>query len=281
MRMPKRIRIMIVIGLLGLALPAGWSALSMANAEEATPTSQTSTTTESTTFLDVSEEMKQAIRAQDTADAERHIADYQTLLTELNVHETFRQTIQQLVIEQNHPIADVLIAYDYLYHQFGTSADLASLLDQKAQGMSWTVLFQQYDDAQTAFVPRAFEPAQLERLMKADGIGSDDIMIADRMSLASETSFDDLIHARMEGASWKQLNAQADVLYSADQLPRVQVTADQLDRFTGQGLTRQQVVEAFVLARKTDREPKAVIAALRDGATPAAVFAESYQAQYQ
>ncbi|MBO8173609.1 MAG: hypothetical protein H0Z33_17210 [Bacillaceae bacterium] len=287
-------RMLSVFLLLGLIVQAGFATFVMVNAQNEenqleSPTlvngegeTQTTETDSTTTSVEISEEVQQKIKESDPDHFETHLQNYKNLLMDYQVHPKFKQEIERLVLE-DYKIWNLLIAYEFLYHHFGKSEELEVLVvKREEQGTSWEEIFKQYRDADAAFIPRSFDSDELEKLMNTPGISSDDIMIADRISFESGESFETLITARMEGQSWQEINAQVDILYSKDQLPRVPVTSEQLDKFThSTGLSEEQAVEAFVLAYKVGKEPKLIIEKLESGATEEAIFAESYLEKYR
>lgn len=272
-RLPK---ILVIILLLGMIFQGG-----LATAELATDESQ-STTDNSTDEenMEITEEVKNKIKESDPENFEKNIANFENLLSTLNVHWVFKKEIERLVLE-DYKIQDLLIAYEFLYHSFGVSGDLEIFVTKKEMGKSWEIIFEVYNQEKAKFIPRSFDSNYLEKLMEMQGLSSDDIMIADRVSVESGQPFKEVIMRRMEAQTWKEVNAQVDILYSAGNLPRVPVTSDQLEKYTqSEELTEQHVIEAFVLAHKVNESAEIIINKIKAGYTEEAIYSESYVKKY-
>jgi hypothetical protein len=276
----KVIKVLIVVLTLAFVVQGVFSAISLVNAESSGDSVSTETDTSNTSIV-ISDEVQQKIKESDPENFEQHIENYKNLLITFNVHVNFKNEIERLILE-DYKIWDLMVAYEYLFHQFGLASDLEIFVTKKEQGTSWETIFLEYVENTTQFIPRAFETEYLEQLMSAPGVSSDDIMIADRVSFITGQPFDTLITAKMEDQTWQEINAQANILYSSDLLPRVQVTSDQLEKFTqSHGMTEEQVVEGFVLANKVSQDPKSIIDNMKSGYTQEEIFAESYTAKYR
>ncbi len=283
----KMTKVLQTVLLIGLIVQTGFATFAMINKQTNEPVSdstdladegQSLTTAQNIT---VSQEVEQKIKESDPVNFDKNLSNYRNLLISLNVHPAIQSEIEQLIL-QDYKVWNVMIAYEYLYHQFGTVSDLKNMLEKNKQGASWVSIFTEFKQADQPFVPRAFESDELEKLLNSPGIDSDDIMIADRVSFESGTPLEELINSKMEDQNWQQINAGLQILYSNDQLPRVPVTSDQLEKFTQlSGMTEQQIVEAFVLAEKVGKTPEEIIERSKNGATEEAVFAESYIAKYR
>ena len=205
---------------------------------------------------------------------------FEQFLNTLDVQDVYRQEIEQL-IAGGYTREDVCTAYDFLYQNFGSEADLEALLVSKAAGKTWGQIFTAFTAAQPKFEPRAFDSGELENLMRAQNFTADDIMIGDRLSFVTGKAFNDLISERIETGEWSAIFAREKVLYSGKPLPRVEITTDQLQQYVQQGtFNDQQVVKAFVLAQKIGEAPGVVVARLKQGTSEATIMADSYVKKY-
>lgn len=233
-----------------------------------------------TAAVSISDEVLNKIKQSDPANYDRNVANYQNQLTALQVPESFKSEIERLIMA-NYRLPDLLIAYEFLYHHYGLIGDLEGFVTKKNAGNAWKTIFAEYNQSNAPFVPKDFAADTLETLMETPGIASDDIMLADRVSFEAGKPFDEVINAKVAGQSWREITAKLNILNGSDKLPRVQVTSQQLEKYTKSGrLTQQQVVEAFVLAYKVGKTPDEVVTKVQSGYTEEAVFAESYQQKY-
>ncbi|CAG7644632.1 hypothetical protein PAESOLCIP111_04752 [Paenibacillus solanacearum] len=234
-----------------------------------------------TSEIVISQEVLDRIRQSDPANSDRNIANYKNLLIKRDVHPKFKEEVERLVL-LNHRISDLLIAYEFLYQAYGQKQDLEAFVRQKEAGKAWDIIFQEYKSSHEEFRPRTFDSGELESLMAIAGITSDDIMIADRVSFVTAVPFKDLIKGKLESSkSWKEANAGLDIVNSAGALPRVQISAEQINRYTQTAkLSEQQVAEAFVLATKVDEKPEIVIEKLRTGVSQETIMSEYWQQKY-
>ncbi|RAV02634.1 hypothetical protein [Paenibacillus sp. YN15] len=207
---------------------------------------------------------------------------YKRLLAEFHVHEAYRTKLDDL-LASGAKAADVLTAYEFAYRQFGSFADVESLLALRQTGRSWAELFAAYLQDAQEFVPQAFDSDYLETLLKSPRLTADDIMIADQISFKTGKPFKELINSKLEAAApgWREQCAAVGLLFSGTALPRVSVTEEQLKKFTEAGvMSEEQVVEAFVLAGKLGQETEPVIAKLKKGTSEAALYEEAYALKY-
>ena len=250
---------------------------------------QTETTSQATTEetdniqstnFNISDEVLNKIKESDPTNYEKNLTNYKNLLINLNVHDKFKTEIERLILA-DHKLPNILIAYEFLFQNFGLMPDLEVFVSKKESGNNWATIFKDYLVTKPQFIPRAFDSDYLEKLMQTPGLTSDDIMIADRVSFESGLPFADLINAKLEDQTWQEINAQGNLLYSLNQLPRVQITAEQLATFTkSSGLNEQKIVEAFVTANKLGVDAETIINKVKAGYSEAAIFAESYQEKY-
>lgn len=232
------------------------------------------------TNLYISDEVQNKIKESDPTNFEKNLTNYKNLLVNLNVHDKFKNEIERLILA-GHKLPDILIAYEFLFQNFGHIQDLEGFVLKKESGDNWETIFKDYMLAKPQFIPNTFDTEYLEKLMQTPGLTADDIMIADRVAFESGLSFADLINAKMEGETWQEINSQANLLYSFNQLPRVQITAEQLATFSkSTGLSEQKIVEAFVTATKLGTDAETIINKVKAGYSEAAIFAENYQQKY-
>lgn len=281
--MKKLIKAILIILVLGFIFQAGFAVFAAVNSEdtEENSTETTQQVSDEESDIVISQEVLDQIKASDTENAERNLSNYKNLLDSFQVHDRFKQELERYILE-GYPLPDLLIAYEFLYQNFGVMNDLGRLVSQKAEGLSWSEIFTEYNQMQDEFVPRAFDPEYLEKLMSTPALTSDDIMIADRVAFVSGKSFESIIESKRESTPWKELTSQEGILFSADVLPRVQITPEQLDMYTGDGgLTEDQAVLSFVIAHKTGEEAEIVIEKIQDGYSEEFIYAESYINKYE
>ncbi|WP_339244329.1 hypothetical protein NST58_23310 [Paenibacillus sp. FSL R10-2796] len=205
---------------------------------------------------------------------------FEQFVVALNIQDDYRQKIDQMVAA-GYSIADICVAYDFLYQNFGSTDDLDDFLTAKTSGKSWEQIFLQYNENHPKFTPRAFNSEELENMMNLKSITSDDIMIGDRLSFVTGKSFKDLIQERLETGEWSKIFVREKVIYSGKPLPRVQITENQIQKYTQSGkLTEQQVTLAFVLAQKVGESSEVVIAKMQQGFSEELIMAQSYVEKY-
>jgi hypothetical protein len=305
MKLRNTVRYVLVAALVGISVQAGTAVFALVGTPDTAtgqtylptqlqpqplpnqPQTQAQTPTGTTSLsasaeIVIAPEVLEAIRASAPTNYERNTANYKQLLSRLDVHPKFRTEVERLLLS-GRKAPDVLIAYEFLYQEFGTRTQLEALVTEKESGKSWELIFKGYRQAHAAFVPQAFDTDQLEELLRTSGLKSDDIMIADHLSFVTGKPFKELITARLEQKlSWKEAAAELDVLHTAAALPRVQITAEQINQWTQPGkMTEEQVAEAFVLASKSGEKPELVIGKLLDGQTQEAILAGGFVSKYE
>lgn len=223
----------------------------------------------------LTEAVKEALLEQYPEASEQAITMYKQFLIEFDVHPLLQESTDQWLL-QGVPLSDMLVAYAYLYHQFGVMEEIEPMLAERSSGKTWADLFTQYQETHAPFVPRAFDPELLERLHDTSGMTSDDIMIADMIAFVTEADVEAIIERKMEsGESWQDITAANGILYGAENLPRVPVRMEQIETFLhSTELTEDQIIEGFVLAYKTGADVESVLQRLDEGSTEETIFAE-------
>lgn len=208
-----------------------------------------------------------------TMGKEQRIETLEQFIEVFNVDDRISAELKELEL-QGYATSDIFIGYTYLYHEFGTIDELKLMLERVDQGSDWETQFADYVRTNSPFTPRTFEPEYLEKLSESAGLTSDDIMIADRIAHVTGIEFDDLIQVKLESEHWREITARHGILYGEDALPRVQVTLEQLERYTSAyQLTEDQVVEALVHAQKLNASAEEVLRMASEGWSTARIYA--------
>lgn len=234
-----------------------------------------------TSSVVVSQEIQDIIRQQDPTAFARNLDDYKRMIVLLDVHETFKAEIENLVV-QGKGIKDLMIAYSFLNDAYGTIDQLEPLIDKKEQGKGWAQVFKLYNDSNPAFIPRNFDFDYLDEIMKSGNLTADDIMIADRVSQKSGAALEELIENRLLGLSWKSINAELGIVNASSNMPRVPVTAEQLKKYTvDRVLNEDRVVQTLVTAFKLGMDADTAIGLVKNGYTTEMLFAKALEEKYK
>ncbi len=226
-------------------------------------------------------EVEDAITNLDAANAARNITNYKTLLLELEIPLSFQTEIEDMYIN-GHKVQDVLVAYEYLYNDYGNIAELEVLIKQKESGKAWETVFKEYKRGMPEFIPGNFEAGKLEEIFKIPGITPDDVIIADRITQQSGMEFDELVAMRGQGLDWKTINEGLGIVNTSGELPRVAITNAQVKNYIkSTGLSEERVIEALVLAQKLDKDGKAVVDKVKAGNTEEDIIAQSLEEKYR
>ncbi|QTH43038.1 hypothetical protein J4772_00650 [Cohnella sp. LGH] len=286
--MRKVSKLMLVLFIAAMTLPAGFAAYAMVSSTSTTGSTAMPPTLDSLApeainadSIVISQQIIEKIQQSDPSNYERNVANYKKLLIELSIHGKFKEEIERLV-EANYKLPSILIAYEFLYQSYGQLSDLEPMVASRETGKAWSDIFSEFAKARPVFAPRAFDSDYLEQLMQTPNLTTDDIMIADRVSFAVGKSFEKIIDERLKAISWKAVSADLGLLYNADELPRVQITAEQLDKYTASGkLTEDQVAQAFVIANKVGKSADSVIEQVKEGYSEEAILAQAYSKKYE
>ncbi|TBL71233.1 hypothetical protein [Paenibacillus thalictri] len=231
--------------------------------------------------VQISQAVLDKIREESPARFDQSVSDYKNLLAKIDAHQKVQDEIEQLILA-GYRLPDLLIALEFLNDEYAQIQQMELLLKDKQAGKSWAAVFKSYHDTHASFVPRAFDSDELETLLTKSGLTSDDLMIADRISFETGEAVKQLIASRKSGGSWKDIKADRNIINSAAALPRVPLTAEQLNYWMQAGnMIEDQVAAAFVLAFKTGEQPENVIQKLNGGSSQEAILAESYQSKYE
>ncbi|MFB9273922.1 hypothetical protein [Cohnella cellulosilytica] len=277
--MNKKSKLVLILLLLVVTLPAGIVAFAAIGEETQSPTSQQ--IYESTEKVVIPRETLERIKAFDPAGYERHLADYKQTIVELRISHKLQAKIEDL-LEEGYSLTEILVGYEFLSLNFGTIEQLQELLDKKQDGDAWANLFVAYHRDHPPFSPRSFDSGLLEQLMNAPLLNADDIMIADRISFVTGKAVEEIFESRKAGTPWHEITSEAGILFGDDKLPRVQVTNDQLQKLQNQtGWTDDRITAAIVTAHQAGQEPEKVVEKLKRGTREEAILAEAYETKHR
>lgn len=228
----------------------------------------------------ISEEIQDLIKEQDRVNYDKNIKHYKEMIILLNVHDEFKNHMENMV-RNGKKITDIMTAYTFLHDCYGKISQLESLVEQREAGESWTDVFSEYNRENGAFKPRNFDFNYLESLMEKGTLTADDIMIADRISQNAGVDFSEVISEKESGKSWKDICVYYGIVNGQETIPRVQVTQEQLKKYTaGKLLTEEQVIAALVAAHKLGLDEQEAIDKAKKGYTTEQLFAEALERKY-
>lgn len=226
-------------------------------------------------------EVEAKITSLDAANAAKNIKNYKTLLIALDVPGDFQTEVEEMY-NKGHKVQDTLIAYDFLYQNYGSIEELEGLIAQKESGKAWNTIFKEYKATKEEYQPRSFENGKLDQIFEIPGITTDDIMIADRIAQQTGMEFDELIAMRGQGMDWKTINEGQKIVNTSGELPRVAITSAQvINHMNATGLSEDQVMEALVLAQKLEKDGKAIVDKVKAGQMEEDIIAVCLEEKYQ
>ncbi|RCX18764.1 hypothetical protein DFR58_10433 [Anaerobacterium chartisolvens] len=228
----------------------------------------------------ITQNVLDCIKAYDPEGYTRNVDNYSALLKRLNVHTRFKIELERH-IKEGAGIPDILTAYSFLNDRFGRLEDIERLLGMKARGQNWEAIFKEYVKDNPEFVPTSFDSEYLDKLLETPGITQDDIMMADRVSQRLGISIGDIIAKKQSGMSWRLINAGYGIVNGDEQLPRVPVTHEKLEKHCEQtGLSQKRVVEALVMASKLGVSDVTVLEWVKKGLSNEGIYARAYEEKY-
>lgn len=230
---------------------------------------------------EISQEVLDLIYQADPAHYDTNVANYRSLLTDLHVHKKYQDEIERL-LRSGNPIEHIMIAYEFLYKEYGTMQELGAMVSDRQAGIAWDKVFADYHAAAGQFTPRTFASGQLEKWMSTGSLTADDIMIADRVSQKLSAKMEDIMKKREQGTNWREINGEYLILNAEETLPHVPVTKDQLARYVkATALSEQKVVEAMVLADRLHMDQNRVMEEYGKGKTQEEITAMCYREKYE
>lgn len=279
--MKKSMKLVVMLLAAALALPAGFAVYAEVSGSTTQQSPEDSVAYVTEKSIPIAQEVLDKIKLADAANYDRNVAAYKKLLVTLHVLPSLKKEIEKLVME-GYALPEIMIGYEFLYHSFGTVADMRDFVERQAGGETWNNIFIAYDRSHPGFQPRSFDSAYLEKLMNLPYMGTDDIMIADRLSFVSGKRFEDIVGEKQAAAHWNVIAAKSGILFGADELPRVQIKSEHMQQLRAQtGLSEEKITEAFVIAAKTGEKLEDVVFQMDAGDSAEAIFAASYENKYR
>lgn len=225
-------------------------------------------------------DIESLITSSDKTSAKKNIQNLKKLFKGLDVSDKNTAEFTRLM-KKGHKVKDAMIAYEYLYENYGLLSEFEELIKQKESGKTWAQVFKEYSTAHKEFVPTSFKPGYLEELMKDPQITIDDIMNADRISQKGLEKFENIIQAKKEGKTWKEISSKLNLVNTAEKLPRVAVSKVEVEKFKkNMGLTEKQVIDALVIARKLGEDDKTTLNKVKAGNKKDDILAQYYEKKY-
>lgn len=230
--------------------------------------------------LEISNEILDIIKSSDPEKYTRNVEKYKNLLKELNVHISFKNEIERL-INKKYKLPDILTAYSFLNDNYGKIEDIEVLVKEKVSGKQWSQIFKNYLKNNPEFVPSNFDSQYLDKLLQTPGISDDVIMITDRVSQKAKTDFSEIFDKKINGLSWRLINAQYGIVNGLEKSPHLSVTREQLDKYANKyKLSEKQVIEAMALANKLELSDDDVLEAVKNGLSKEDIYSKAYHEKY-
>lgn len=227
----------------------------------------------------VSQEIESKIKVREGKNASKYINNMKKLVKKLNVPKRHNDEISKL-LDQGYSTTDIMIAYEFLYDNYGQIGDLKKILNSRKSGKDFAQIFEEYETESKEFVPRNFESGYLENLLNS-GLTSDDIMIADRISQKGFKTFEELIELRRE-KSWSEIKSDLGIVNTEEKLPRVSITDQQIKKYVKEsGLSEEKVIEALVVAAKIGEDDSKAISKAKSGKNKREIMAELLEEEYK
>lgn len=225
-------------------------------------------------------DIESLITSSDKSSAEKNIQNFKKLLKGLNVSDKNTEEFTRLM-KKGHKVKDAMIAYEYLYENYGLLSEFEGLIKKKELGKTWAQVFKDYSTEHKEFIPTSFKPGYLEELMKDPKITIDDIMNADRISQKGLEKFENIIKAKKEGKTWDEISSKLGLVNTAEKLPRVAISEVQVDKYKkSMGLTEKQVIDALVIAGKLGEDDKTTLNKVKAGNKKDDILAQYYEKKY-
>ncbi|HEX2927137.1 MAG TPA: hypothetical protein VHP38_12915 [Ruminiclostridium sp.] len=229
---------------------------------------------------EISQDILDLIKSSDPDNYTRNVDNYKKLLKDLNVHTIYKNEIERL-IKAGYQLPDILTAYSFLNDCYGSMTDIEVLVKEKKSGDKWADIFLEYDKKHPEFVPSNFDSKYLDKLLKTTGIDQDDVMIADRVSQNAKVDFADVINKKIQGLSWRLINAQYGIVNGLEESPHLAITGEQLAKYTNQTqLTEEQVIKALTIADKLGLSADSVLKSVKQGLTREDIYSAAYQEKF-
>ncbi len=228
------------------------------------------------TSNEISQEILGLIKSADPDNYNRNVDNYRKLLKDLNVHIIYKNEIERLM-KKGFKVPDILTSYTFLNDCYGNMNDLEAFLKEKKKGMEWADIFKEYNKKHPTFMPSNFDSMYLDKLLKTQDINQDDLMIADRVSQNAKVDFSDVINKRINGVSWRAINAQYKIVNGLEESPHLNVTGEQLERYATQSkLTEEEVIDALTISRKLGSSADSVLKSMKQGLSKEEIYAGAY-----
>lgn len=228
------------------------------------------------TSNEISQEILGLIKSADPDNYNRNVDNYRKFLKDLNVHIIYKNEIERL-IKKGFKVPDILTSYTFLNDCYGNMNDLEAFLKEKKRGREWADIFKEYNKKHPSFIPSNFDSMYLDKLLKTPDINQDDLMIADRVSQNANVDFADVINKRINGISWRAINARYKIVNGLEESPHLNVTSEQLERYTTQSkLTEEEVIDALTISRKLGLSADSVLKSMKQGLSKEEIYAGAY-----
>lgn len=232
------------------------------------------------TTIEISPDILALIKKADPENYSKNIENYKTLLKQLNVHVIFKNELERLV-KSGYKLPDILIAYSYLNDCYGSMTDIEPMVKARSEGGKWPDIFKEYNVKNPEFVPSNFDSDYLEKLLQNPGLDQDAIMLADRISQKAKVKFAEVINKKLEGYTWRYINAQYGIVNGQESSPHLSVTSDQLTKYANKWkLAEKQVIEGMTLASKLGKSQDYILGLVQKGQTKEEIYSLAYQEKY-
>jgi hypothetical protein len=107
-------------------------------------------------------------------------------------------------------------------------------------------------------------------------------MIADQVSKKTSIPFKEVMQKRIGRQTWREINAEYDIVNGQAELPRVSVEPEKVKKLMqSSGLSEQSIVQAYVTAFKLDSSVETIIEKLKSGYSKARIYSECLVSKFE
>ena len=192
------------------------------------------------------------------------IKDYKIIMAQYSPTNELLDVINKK-LEDGFDMSDIAVCYSFLYEKNGNIKDLDNLLNQRKKGKSFDKIFVKYNKDNKEFKPSDFEDGFIESQIES-GLTTDDIMIADEISQKDlGPDIKSLLDRKKSGETWRDIKGKLGFVKLEEEYKSYSITSTEVSDYANEtGLTKDQVIEALLLARKNKVDEKTVIEEIKN-----------------
>jgi len=226
-------------------------------------------------------EIEEKIRSLYKGNAEKYIKNLKVAVFDYCIPKDYLSKIVE-AMEKGKDLNKVLIAYGFIYENYGTISDIDALLTSYTEKGKWANVFKEYHKLYPEYRPSVMNKEVMDKYLVDSSLCIDDLVIAERISQRGLMAFEDLILMKKDGKGWSEIKADLGIINLEDKLQRETIDGSKVEKLIKEtNLSEQKLKDAMVFAKKRNKKMDEIINKVKSGSDNDDLLEEYFEERFK